>query len=342
MIDINFCMSSYLAFRYVANPVYSWKSGISPKFPEVTSGDQVPIKNKEDIANFLFDYIKEHVDSSTGILLSGGIDSAILASFLPEGTKAYTIRFIADGAIDESTAASLYATAYKLDHRIIDVHWSDYQEYTPLLMANKKSPLHAVEVGLYKAALAARKDNVNKLLIGNGADSTFGGMDKLLSRDWTFNEFMQRYTFVLPETVLKHPVSMKQIYSPFKTGEAIDYISFLKTVHGIGIIQAFDNALSSAGCNSLEPYECMKLAFSLDLAKIRSGSSKYMLREVFLERYLNLDVPEKIPFARPMDVWLKDWRGTIRPEFANFNIDHLTGDQKWLVYCLEKFLNQIV
>ena len=49
--------------------------------------------------------------------------------------------------------------------------------------------------------------------------------------------------------------------------------------------------------------------------------------------------PEKIPFKRPMDQWLSDWGGPKREEFISGCIDNMKGDQKWLVYCLEWFLN---
>lgn len=339
MLNKPYCMSSYLAFRYIAEDGYEWIDGISPKYPSISIENQVPVYNCEEISEFISNYININYKKDTGLLLSGGIDSAILASFMPKRAKVYTIRFNALGAIDESSMASEYARFYGLDHKIIDVEWHDYLEYAPVLMRQKNAPLHAVEVGLYKAAKTARRDGISKLFLGNGADSTFGGMDNLLSQDWLFDEFVNRYTFLKPEAVLKEPVSMEHIYEQYRNGNYIDFIGFLKEVHGIGIIQAFDNALVSAGCTSLEPYECMRLAVPLDIARIRRGDSKYLLREIFKERYPGLDVPDKIPFARPMDKWLENWTGPIRPEFKVDSLSGFTGEQKWLLFCLENFLN---
>ena len=45
---------------------------------------------------------------------------------------------------------------------------------------------------------------------------------------------------------------------------------------------------------------------------------------------------------RPMDVWMKEWKGPERLEFLdNLDIGQFSGEQKWLLYCLERFLNLI-
>lgn len=41
---------------------------------------------------------------------------------------------------------------------------------------------------------------------------------------------------------------------------------------------------------------------------------------------------------RATEQWLKNYAPK-RKEFKTENINILTGDQKWLVYCLETFLN---
>jgi len=78
----------------------------------------------------------------------------------------------------------------------------------------------------------------------------------------------------------------------------------------------------------------------LNLARIRGGDSKYILRQLFKDIYPGIDVPDKIPFARPMDQWLLSWPGPCRQEFKErLDMGLFTGDQKWLIYCLERFLN---
>jgi hypothetical protein len=336
-----FCVSSFLAFRYVVDPAAEWVPGIKPNYPEVSTQGQIPVETMEEIEMQLRAIVVRKLSPTTGILLSGGIDSAILAALLPRGTHAYTIKFNADRFLDESIQARIYADALGLRHTVVEVDWEDYAAFAPALMRRKKAPLHAIEVALHKAALAARADGIDILIVGNGADSTFGGMDKLLSRDWTLEDFYRRYTFVDPFQALRAPVDLHAAYVPYLSPDGfIDIQRFLKTVHGIGIIQSFECAIHSAGLSLLEPFEQLRYTKPLDLARIRSGESKYLLKALFRRLFNGLNPPEKIPFARPMDLWLADWNGPTRPEFkAGVDWRAFTGDQRWLLYVLGQFLD---
>jgi len=343
MIDLDFCASSYLTFRYVVKPGIGWKEEVVPKYPDVGKQGKYKVTTPDEILRRLREIVSTECSSSgTGILLSSGIDSAILAALLPEDTVAYTVRFVAPHAIDESKTAAKYAKHLGIEHHVVDVTWDDYDSSMDHLMLAKGAPLHAAEAGLYRAALAARNDGIEMLVVGNGADSTFGGMDKLLSRDWTFEEFVARYTFVDPTRVLKNPVSMIETYERYRKNGGFDVQGFLKVVHGIGIIQMFENAIHCGGCKISAPFEELSLGVPLDLARIRSGESKYLLRRVFKTLYPGFEIPEKIPFARPMNDWMKGYSETHRPEFLDdLDLSELNGEQKWLIYNLERFLDLI-
>lgn len=58
-------------------------------------------------------------------------------------------------------------------------------------------------------------------------------------------------------------------------------------------------------------------------------------------KYPMLDVPEKLGMSRPAEEWMQDWKGPTREEFLPDCIQGLTGEQKLLVYSLERFLNLI-
>ena len=336
-----YCLSSFLAFRYLVDPAAEWVPGIRPAYHEVSTQGQIPVETMAEIETRLRELVASRLTPTTGILLSGGIDSAILAALLPAGTRAYTIKFNADRFLDESIQARVYAERLHLRHAVVEIDWPDYAAFGPALMRRKKAPLHAIEVSLHKAALAAKADGLDKLIVGNGADSTFGGMDKLLARDWTLADFYRRYTFVDPFAALCQPVDLHSVYETYLRPDGnIDIQRFLKTVHGIGIIQSFETAIHAAGLSLLEPFEQLRYTQPLDLARIRSGESKYLLKALFRRLYDGLEPPEKIPFARPMDIWLADWTGPMRPEFkAGVNWRAFTGDQRWLIYVLEQFLH---
>lgn len=340
MVDKNFCMSSYLAFRYVASPHIGFSKDLIPEYPEKPADGTEGVSTADEIEIVIQEMLSKYVDSHTGILLSGGMDSAIIASYLPAGTKAYSIRFRAPDAVDETVMAQKYAAAYDLDLHVVEVTWDDYCASAPALMKNRKAPLHQIEGAVYKAAMAAKSDNITKLFMGNGADYIFGGLTGLLSRDWTFDELVKRYTIVFPEAALMEPKSILPVYERFRNGaNSIDFFGFLEKIHGAASIPSFGNPLSLAGVEALEPYEHMHLSVPLDLARVRRGESKYLIREVFSRRFPNIPPPEKIAFKRPMDQWLKGWSGPTRTEFIPGCTNGMSGDQKWLVYCLEWFLN---
>jgi hypothetical protein len=342
-INLDFCISSYLAFRYVAKPGISWKEGVLPAYPDVKTQGKFKVNNAQEVQARLREIIQNLLGiEEVGILLSAGMDSAIIAGLLPKGTRAYTVRFVAKNAIDESPAASRVAEKLGLNHKIIDVTWDDYSSSIDGLMKHKKAPLHPAEAGIYKAACVARQDGVKVLAVGNGADSTFGGMDKLLSKDWTFDEFVARYTFMDPVQAVKKPVSIADIYEPYRLTDGVDVVGFLKTIHGLGVIQMFENAIHAGGCRLIAPFEELALAAPLDISRIRSGEPKYILNEVFRAVCPGFVIPSKIPFARPMTQWLAGWSGPRRPEFIDdLTMNRFTGEQKWLLYCLERFLCQL-
>ncbi|NVN97991.1 MAG: hypothetical protein HXX17_01615 [Geobacteraceae bacterium] len=340
-VDLDFCLSSYLTFRYVAKPDTAWKHGIIPPFPDAAAQGKIKVKTAAEVLQQLRSIVAEHADvSTTGVLLSAGMDSAIIAALMPRGTKAYTIRFTAVDAVDEAPAARAVAEKLGLEHHVVDVCWGDYLDCMDMLMKHKKAPLHPAEAGLYIASSCARRDGIKFLAVGNGADSTFGGMDKLLSRDWTFDEFVKRYTFLDPVLALGRPVSMLDIYERYRTDTGFNVMGFLKVVHGLGIIQMFENAIHAGGCSLIAPFEELALDAPLDIQRIRAGEPKYILSEVFRTVCPDVEIPAKIPFARPVTQWLSSWSGPTRPEFVKgLDISHFSGEQKWQLYCLERFLN---
>ena len=70
---------------------------------------------------------KISVGKDIALALSGGIDSAILARFMPKGSKAYTFRCLVPDkkVVDESEQAAVWAQMNNLDHEIIDITWED-------------------------------------------------------------------------------------------------------------------------------------------------------------------------------------------------------------------------
>ena len=50
------------------------------------------------------------------------------------------------------------------------------------------------------------------MFVGESSDLVFGGMDQLLSKDWTLEEFKKRYIFTDPFEVLENPISVDDVF----------------------------------------------------------------------------------------------------------------------------------
>lgn len=345
MIDKDFCLSSYIAFRYVFKNGVDFFEGMKhqnfvlPKTEELTY-----VKSAEDIDNAIKNVFEEIYSrySNVGILLSGGMDSAILAAYLKPGSHAYTFSSSVTEIYDNDVCrAAQYCKKFNLKHHMVEISFDDYKEYTPIVIKRKCAPVHSIEPQIYKAAIEAQKDGVEILIIGDGADYVFGGMDKLLSKDWKFDEFMKRYITLDPNLVLVNPIDMTEVFEPYRlNGDDIDFLAFLKGPTTIESYGSYENALASANMLYCDPYERLEMALPLDIERIRNGESKYLIRELYAMKYPEIEVPEKIPMPRPVDLIFKNWKGPSRNEFReDIPMHKLTGNQKWQLWCAELFLD---
>lgn len=344
MTDKDFCLSSYMAFRYI------WKDGTDffpgfrhSNYKPVPDNERIPVKTSEDIDR----EIQKQTDAlygeygNIGILLSGGMDSANLAAYLRPGSHAYT--FISDSGVfdDDVRRAQEYCRLLGLQHHLVSVDFDDYKKYTPIVMAAKDAPVHSIEPQIYKAAVMAKKDGVRMMLVGESADLIFGGMDKLITPLWDFDGFAKRYTFLQPELVLSHPVPQTELYEKYRIGkDGIDYMRFMDEVFSIESSGSYLNAFAAAKMPYYDPYAQLVMAEPLDMDRVRNGEPKYLVRGLYAIKYPTMEIPFKIPMPRPVDTVFKDWEGPKREEFRkDIPMDSLTGNQKWQLWCAEQFLN---
>jgi asparagine synthetase B (glutamine-hydrolysing) len=337
-------MSSFLTIRYVydAEPV-AWKEGIVPvNNVVIDSSDKKACKTADDIDE-AFKSIFEKMDlNNAAILLSGGIDSGILASYMPEGTKAYTAHNKSELTDLEVQRAADICKRNNLDHRVVEIDWEYYDNNMDRMMMKANCPVTANEPQVNKLVKQAVDDGAKLIIFGDSADMVFGGMDQLLSKNWTFMEWVNRYTFVDPNKVLKNPISMMDIYEPYRVGyDGIDFMRFLDDIFTISSGNAYYNAFKFYGIDYFDPYTRVKMAEPLDLNRVRNGESKYLLRALYAKKYPDFKVPEKLPMPRSMNLWLDWWEGPTRPEFIPSCIEGLTYEQRFLVYSLERYLNLI-
>jgi len=342
MIDKAFCMSSYLAFRYIEKEDADFYSGMHHEnIKPLPAEKRTLVRTAYDIDREIGRQMEQFKDKKKGILLSGGMDSAIVASYL-SGSDAYTFRFLGgEYQAEELARAEYYAKFYGLNLHYVDISWDTVVTHLESVMKAKAAPVHSIEPQILQAALQAKADGIEMMFVGESSDLIFGGMDGLLAKDWTFNEFVDRYIFTKPEDVLENPVSMLYLFERYrKDGDKIDFLAFMDDVFSIESSSSYMNAFAVAGMPYFDPYARLKMADELDLYRVRHGESKYLIRELMHRKYPDIPVPNKVPMPRPVDTYFMTWTGPTRQEFKKgLDMSKFTGNQKWQMYCLERFLD---
>ena len=344
MIDKDFCCSSFLAFRYIEKENVEFFDGMHHRTYELPKEDKLSLIGDEyDLDKELKKVFDSISNKRLGILLSGGMDSACLASYMPKGSDAYTFRFL-NGKYDpeELHRAETFAKEYELNLHYVDIDFDIIKECLKPVMASKNAPVHSIEPQLYKAALQAQNDGVEMLVIGDAADYVFYGMDGLLSKDWTLEDFYHRAIYIEPSEVLVNPKDVKYLFERYrKDNDKIDFVGFYDKSITEESYGSYENAFHAANMPYIDPYEDMKMKEPVDLARVRSGDSKYFVRALFKMKYPTIPLPEKHPMPRPVDEYFKNWEGPTRPEFRkDIDMSKYSGNQKWLLWCLEQFLNE--
>lgn len=336
-------MNSYLTYRAIVDHDRRFSDTLEPWFYHHNIPQQ-PVNTAQELDQHLRSAVNHALkEGPVALMLSSGMDSAILAAYLPEGTQTYTLHCQADSGIDETAAAKLYADRNKLKHTVIDVTWQDFENYALPLMKRKGCPIHSIEVQVYKAALQAKKDGIRTLIFGETADILYGGHSQLLSRDWDLEQFTRRFSFVDVTKVLRQPMIIQDPILPHVHSDGnVDVFGFLNAFEYDVSLGFYNNACALAGMGFFAPYSSSKLGHPLDLTRIRGGEGKYVIRQLFTTLYPDLPIPAKTPLPRPMAQWLKDWTGPLHPEILPEHIPSLTGDQKWYVYALNQFLLELL
>lgn len=343
MVDKKYCMSSYMAFRYIAADGKEFYEGMHhANIQPIPRYERIPVYTAQDIDREITKEFATLRNKKLGICLSGGMDSAICASYM-SGCDAYTFRFLGgDFQEEELQRAEYYATYYGLKLHYVDVNWEDtVEKYIDPVMEAKGAPVHSIEPQLLQLALQAKADDVEMLIVGESSDLIFGGMDQLISPKWTYEGFKKRYMFTDPAEVLVDPEDMNDVFEQYRLNAYdIDYMKFMDEIFAIESSSSYMNAFAVAGMPYFDPYAHLTMAEPLDLERVRNGEPKYLIRELMAHKYPEIPVPFKLPMPRPVDEYFKNWNGPIRPEFKkDLNMSRFTGNQKWQMWCLERFLN---
>lgn len=249
MIDREFSISSFLALRYTEKRNVDFTEKYKYRRPEMPIDEgRIFVKTAQEISEALVGQIKDKIKKykKVRIFLSGGMDSSILASYL-QGIDAYTFRFL--GGVyqqDELKRAEMFARKNNMKLHYVDIDWRTVTENLKSVMISKGGPVHSIEPQIYQGAKQDKADGVDLMIIGDASDYIFGGMDKLLSKDWEFDSFVKRYIYVDPFEVLKKPVSVRYLFERYRKGDRIDFVEILDKLSTQESYGSYNNAFIAA------------------------------------------------------------------------------------------------
>ena len=182
----------------------------------------------------------------------------------------------------------------------------------PVLIKNKKAPLHPNEPCIYLVAKQIKKDGFNEVMSGEGADGLFGGYSDLLENKDKYmtdrKTFLKRYAYVYQDVDI-----------PFKKWKKWGIYKFLLRIHEPGLIERAQNACNSAGIKIRFPY--LENGLPLVIEEMKPG--KMVLKKI-AEKYLPKEIVyrEKVAFPIPIEKWFGG-----RKKFCEYN---------WKIYEIQK------
>jgi hypothetical protein len=293
----------------------------------------------------IIDQNNNYDPSEIGILISSGIDSASIIKFLPKKSHAFFATYTDFEKDDEINIVKNYCKICDIELHIIYVSWKNYEENMDFLMSVKKSPIHPCEIPVYLCCEKAKNIGIKIIYSGWGCDTYFGGMDKLMSTDLTTKNFKKRYEYCPRINKNSH---VDKCYEKYIHDDKIDVYAFLADNYHLMTLRSFYYIPEIFGLIHIAPWGYIGLKNGLDFEKIKS-EPKYLVKEVFKKLYLNddINITNKIPFQRPTDIYMKlhyddfEYVKEIN-KYKDDNSKIFTGQQKWMVYALNRFLKNIL
>ena len=283
----------------------------------------------EKLDDLLKTSVMEHMvsDVPVGILLSGGLDSSLIAAYAQNSTsnkiKTYTARF--DHKFNESHNAVKVAEYLGTDHHEVFIDTkniiNNIESYAPIF-----DDMGTFDGGVISTAILCKelkRQGITVILLGEGSDELFGGYSWFgLSK--------------LPFSILPTPLKATAYYYAisrnisFKTPRYISYWNSIfkqnkqddvfRTISSVEVniqlpnhlLMKVDKATMSASVEARVPYldhRIVEYAFSLpnkykikgETFSMNGSNEKYILRKV-AEKYLPSDVTtrKKRGFMLPM------------------------------------------
>jgi asparagine synthase (glutamine-hydrolysing) len=143
-----------------------------------------PLKSVREAQEDLLELYKQSVkrqllsDVPLGLLLSGGVDSALLLALMNlygNSWRTYTVGYGSSFSDDELTDAAETATRFSAQHAAVLLDRKTFEETLPKIVSCLEEPIASSSiVPMYFVCERARED-VKVALVGQGPDELFGG-----------------------------------------------------------------------------------------------------------------------------------------------------------------------
>lgn len=283
-----------------------------PRTRPAASGEVALLKRLDVV---LEDSVRVHqrADVPYGLFLSGGIDSATIATLMSRlnsrPVTAFTCGFDAPGARDERAQAERVAQALNLDWRETTFTEEDFWTLLPQVANALDDPTADYAIlPTFKLAKAAR-GTLTVVLTGEGGDELFGGYGRYrraLRPAWlggrraeprgVHPELLQRW-----RDQARAPAGL----TPLQQAQYADIATWLPN----DLLTKLDRCLMAHGLEGRTPFldpVVAEFAFALpDRFKVRGRHGKWLLR-----KWLETACPAASPWARkqgftvPVEAWI--------------------------------------
>ena len=289
-----------------------------------------------DLTDLLVDAIllrKENSSHRIGCMVSGGVDSALVAC-LCEPDYIYTGNYDISEEFDELPYALRVAEKIGRDLVIVRPTREDYLQYKDAILYHLDMPATWTSFNLFMVLRRASRD-IRVVLSGEGADELFGGYHRyhLLNHDQKIYELqaMEKYHFLIQ----KYYGSPEERYAKLvnrnenqfdEEGQRylIDLIEdyFSRTdgvIHGMGLTDFYttmqvlltmaDRMSMAFGIENRSPFldhRLLQYAFSMpEKYKIKDGTTKYIVKKI-AEKFIPEEIVNRIDkrgFVAPLNIW---------------------------------------
>jgi len=145
---------------------------------------------RSELVSLIGETVRDHMisDVPVGVLLSGGVDSTALLSFVVQESdkevETFTVGFDDKSFADERPFAKLAAETYKSKHHELTISAQQFMDFLPKYVWHMEEPVcEPPAVALYYISKLASQ-HVKVLLSGEGGDEAFGGYQNYRNLMW--------------------------------------------------------------------------------------------------------------------------------------------------------------